>query len=573
LFPVASTWQGGMAVAAGIQRPMTNPGRPWIRTTFQLISAIPALPEASDRKFVEAYRCVIFWVRDRVPERLPQAAWDGQSFRMEWPGQKVEVIAIPERGVWSFRLEHPDMPFGNRPAVPGRTWTTDITFTKREQGLSVGVRSFCASLPYGDAEVVFTRPRVVVELAQRLGLTDQRNLSREPWLLATEQDLNEFKAFLTNASRLLPVVVLSQPDKTRFNVTVSDFVLDPVELAKRTLGLAHVIQLPWELGYKWTEMVGKPWSVYLGAVRTYMPGLDFENDPPSWHPSTFAEKVIFWKQPGDDHVGEGPFTDFLVDRLHLHAATRRLEWGDLLFISEARTKQVEVARSKASETSDWKQLYEEQIAALDKKIEELEQDAKEHSDEALRSAKERDAYKDDNRQLRYQVDGLRQALSERTGGKSESDILIPDNYDDLPEWAAQHLTGRLVLHSRALRGLKDAIYEDVGLVYRSLLLLANEYRNQCLGRGGAKEAYEEKMGEFGLRFSRSISKERAGEQGDDYFVRFPTASSGKRLLESHLRKGSTKDDRYCLGIYFFWDDDTQQVVVGWLPSHLDNRMT
>jgi hypothetical protein len=72
---------------------------------------------------------------------------------------------------------------------------------------------------------------------------------------------------------------------------------------------------------------------------------------------------------------------------------------------------------------------------------------------------------------------------------------------------------------------------------------------------------------------RSISQERAGEQGEEYFVRYPTSSSPRRFLEWHLRKGSNKDARYCLGIYFFWDDDTAQVIVGWLPSHLDNRMT
>lgn len=39
-----------------------------------------------------------------------------------------------------------------------------------------------------------------------------------------------------------------------------------------------------------------------------------------------------------------------------------------------------------------------------------------------------------------------------------------------------------------------------------------------------------------------------------------------------LRGGSsTKDNRYCLRIYFFWDDSRQKVVVGHLPSHLETR--
>ena len=41
----------------------------------------------------------------------------------------------------------------------------------------------------------------------------------------------------------------------------------------------------------------------------------------------------------------------------------------------------------------------------------------------------------------------------------------------------------------------------------------------------------------------------------------------------HIRKGRDHDARHCLAIYFFWDEETRQVVVGWLPSHLDNRLT
>lgn len=567
---------GGVARTAGSPATIQAPvyvGRPWIRTTYQLSSIIPASPETIETTFLEARRSVIYWVKDRLPSPPPQTAWNGDSFRMEWPGQKVEAILIPDLGCWSFRLEHPDMPFGDRPAVPGRTWTTDIAIAKCPSHLSLGVRCFCASLPYADADVALTRPRIVVDLALRYGLTDQRKLSRDAWSIENEDDLQELHRFLTCRQRQLPVVVLTQPDKRRLGVEVSPFVLDPRETASRLLGVAHVVKLPWEMSYKWTQMVGKPWSTYLGAVRTYMPGLDPENDSPAQHPVTFAEKIIFWKREGDDRVGEGPFTDFLVERLFQYAAMKRINWENLLFVPEARTKYAEFARQKAAEGDNWRELYEEQIKALQDKIAELEKETEEYNDDAMRSAQERDVYKEDNRQLRYQVDSLRQALSERTGGRSEAEIPIPEDYEDMPDWVTRHLTGRLVLHSRALRGLRDAAYEDVGLVYRTLLLLANEYRNQCLGRTGAQAACEKRIGELGLRLDRSISRERAGEQGDEYFVRFPTPSSSKRFLEWHLRKSTNREPRYALAVYFFWDDDTQQVVVGWLPSHLDNRLT
>ena len=110
-------------------------------------------------------------------------------------------------------------------------------------------------------------------------------------------------------------------------------------------------------------------------------------------------------------------------------------------------------------------------------------------------------------------------------------------------------------------------------MYKGLLYLSDEYRNVCLGQDGAKTISDKKLKELEIRLDGSISQQLAAEQGDEYFVRFPTSASPKRFLEWHLRKGKSKEARYCMAIYFFWDEDTSQIVVGWLPSHLDNRMT
>lgn len=225
----------------------------------------PIAADGPDATLKAMAKSVIYWVKDRLPAKLSQSAWDGAPFHEEWPGQKVEAISIPEFGHYAFRLEHPDMPHGDRPAVPGRTWTTDIAFLIGDNGVEVGIRSFCASLPYGnDAEIALTRPRIILELARRHGLDDQWTLSRNPWCPNSEDDLKQLEEFLSDDRRRLPVVVLTQPDKSRFIVPVADYVIDAHELANRCCGIAHVVQLPWELGFRWTEMIGKPWSVFLG---------------------------------------------------------------------------------------------------------------------------------------------------------------------------------------------------------------------------------------------------------------------------------------------------------------------
>ena len=94
-----------------------------------------------------------------------------------------------------------------------------------------------------------------------------------------------------------------------------------------------------------------------------------------------------------------------------------------------------------------------------------------------------------------------------------------------------------------------------------------------MGIEGAKNAFEENHKLLGLRFGGSISSVGAGQEGKEYFVQYPLGSGQEEMLEFHIRKGASKDERVTLAIYFFYDEDTNQVVVGWLPSHLDNRMT
>lgn len=63
------------------------------------------------------------------------------------------------------------------------------------------------------------------------------------------------------------------------------------------------------------------------------------------------------------------------------------------------------------------------------------------------------------------------------------------------------------------------------------------------------------------------------QEGDSYFVQYPPGATQWKFLELHLKKGTSKDVRFCLRIYFFWDEEIQLVVVGWLPNHLDTKAT
>lgn len=40
-----------------------------------------------------------------------------------------------------------------------------------------------------------------------------------------------------------------------------------------------------------------------------------------------------------------------------------------------------------------------------------------------------------------------------------------------------------------------------------------------------------------------------------------------------LEKGPSRNAARNLRIYFFWDEEDAEIVVGYLPGHLDNRLT
>jgi hypothetical protein len=331
-----------------------------------------------------------------------------------------------------------------------------------------------------------------------------------------------------------------------------------------------VAVLPRATSFHWTNRVGKTWSAFGGAVRTYRPGLDFEEDMPVEHPLALPESIVFWRH--NNSSGEHAFTSFLIDQAYRDTATRRVDWGNLMFFADAATRQAEIARQEATEDANWKPLYEDEIIALQKKAKQAEDERDESLDLADNAERTRDYYLAENDRLRWQIDALQARLQEKSGEAVDAGIRYPADYGELARWVEDNLAGRLILHARALRGIKGAEFEDLQLVCDCMLLLANEYRQMRLGHGGAKNKFDERLAELGLRSSGSISLSSAGEFGDTYFVKYPPHKSTNQFLELHLRNNAnTRDTKRCLAVYYFWDSETRQVVVGWLPSHLEIR--
>jgi len=87
------------------------------------------------------------------------------------------------------------------------------------------------------------------------------------------------------------------------------------------------------------------------------------------------------------------------------------------------------------------------------------------------------------------------------------------------------------------------------LIYRTLLLLRDYY--VPMRREGGEERhrkYTDELLKLGLEESPSITMTRRGEHGDEYFVQH---KGGKRELDRHLKKGTSRESLAASGSIFF----------------------
>ena len=203
--------------------------------------------------------------------------------------------------------------------------------------------------------------------------------------------------------------------------------------------------------------------------------------------------------------------------------------------------------------------------------------ANREAEERIASLKQalRDAA-DQNDGLRQERHRLQQRIAALDGGEPapaddapSDDGPVPplESYADLPAWTERHFPGRVALAGRALRALRGAAFEDVALVGRAIELLGTAYHDiKTQGGKPSREVYDGALRELRLQEAPGLSRTAQGRARDDFSIEW----NGRRLfLDRHLKNNArTRDPRHCFRLYFAWDDNSGQVVIGHLPGHM-----
>lgn len=146
------------------------------------------------------------------------------------------------------------------------------------------------------------------------------------------------------------------------------------------------------------------------------------------------------------------------------------------------------------------------------------------------------------------------------GDEPDAGIQLPESWDAFADWCDEVLGGRVALSGRARRETKSAGFNDPQTAARCLLWLANEYRDSRINgaSGGLRKPVDE-----------GIHNERCGADRFDF-----DWGTRKVSVEWHLKNGgNTRDPRRCLRIYYFWDEESQMVVIATMPAHIRTGAT
>ena len=535
------------------------------RATVYQLRADVLCPDGMENAFSRIIDLILPFVAKSLYAKLPPEAAQHRSFEISNEDRLCECVAVPERMLWAIRFRFP--------SKDATVWYYDVSLVREDDRLLFGMKIDTA---FGaDIRALQAKLPLVESLLGSGLLAQNRPVTANLWLVNTPEDVADLVALLEAPRRSLPVIVISAVNRYAWRLTPSapEYLVNAEYLANRVKGYAIVARINFQSAYALTEAVGKSWSVYDGACRTYFPKIDFDNGSPAHHPCNLKDKIWFWNYEG--LRGERGYTAFLIDTAHRVASTSRTDWSGLYFVPDARilAAELEMAHAMHLANAPERELaMQNHIAALQRKLQTAEDENADWLGELEKATEEAEYYKQENIALRLRLDALRAHLIRQSGESPDKEIQIPDNYKVMGEWVKEHLAGRLILLPRAERAASKAEYTEVGMVYRALLILANEYRDSRMGTGTDK-AFRDALAQYGMDFSGSIDKSRAGQEGDAYYVNYPIGTTQRVFLQFHLERGNRHEDRYCMRIYFFWDDDTNQVVVGWLPSHLSNRIS
>lgn len=148
-------------------------------------------------------------------------------------------------------------------------------------------------------------------------------------------------------------------------------------------------------------------------------------------------------------------------------------------------------------------------------------------------------------------------------------VPLPHTFYGMRAWADRWLGDKVVLTEKAEAAASAVLgYKNVPLVYKALLLLATR-AEMMRNVPEAKAYYDDKLKELRLRcggVTVNIGKNIQGQYS-------ATVDGEQVAMDRSLKGNNSFDPTIGFRAYFKLDEPKRRIIVGHLPTHLDNRLS
>jgi hypothetical protein len=532
-----------------------------VRRNGPIVQPIAAVRlEATDKSaFDTTIKETVKWLSKRSGTGLPNTAFQGLPFRTEQStgANLVEIIRplAKSEGLWAARLEYPDR------TLAQRSWITEVVIARQIVTTQIDVKLICVTK--GQYEAISPSvPGVLLQLATNLSLEiDGAQVTERP-LQVSRPNSETLFSLLENPARVRPVVVVSVGQNSSGDVRAH-------KILKRVVGAAHVVEIDAEGSWALTAKYGKPLSVFNQAVRLYAPGFNANSN-------RFSHRLYIADSSSDaDSLADEVATDILPTSFSTSIGNAEVPSFATLKALGAANITPPVSAKPLLDTERIASLEQEnaRLRKLNADLVERARDEDAARDQLIEEASERAADA-----LNERNDAFAEAVSLRgrlkvmqairtTASVAESPPL--NSMSDIEIFIENHFDADIVVQQRAIRETKSSIFEDPVFFGKCLLFLRDCFVPTKQGALSA-DIYERKMSELQLEESFCFSQ-KGQIKG---FPQYRTSYNGTQYwMDRHFKYRSGKDHRTMFRIYYYWHEDEQVMIIGHMPTHLDNNLT
>lgn len=504
--------------------------------------------------FETAVRETAKWMRRRN-NAIPTQALDGQPFEVGGGGvQPAQSVALKFVGgrAWAASLDYADN------NVVGRTWVTEITIAEGGGKVLFGTRLVNVTRGF-DPTFVPSLPGIIRQLLTTThAVADEVTLTESATRADSADEIDDIIALIDDPKRRLSVVVVA-------DALGQGRALPATALARRLAGAAHVFSLSTGGAWELTRRFGKKLSVFDGAARLYRPGFQSALSDPFEHP-------LWMARPG---IEEDTREDSIVARVLSGAVNtgRRDDYPRFNLVRQAASADAIAAVRQTSSDAELSRIFEAENQRLDSELKSLRAEFDQWLDDAdherSESARIIDELKTDVSNYRAQVESLRAALATGQRGTNRQPLL---EYETFEDWAARNVSSNVWFAPKAIREIeKNGQFDSPGLIGDAINMMDDLYVPMRRNPGTeAAAAFAERLEELSCEDQACFKEKNNTKAFPEYSV---TYRGEKFLCERHIKHGGGTDPRRYFRIYYHWHDEDRIILVGHLPSHLDNKLT